>query len=169
MKLKSLLLLVFVFTYFSSNSQVYNRVVEDTDVYQRVLIGKCTKKGLNFENFGRYMKSEYKNYELDIKKINKIRKKIDGVKITIVLGTWCKDSKEQVPRFLKILDKLKFKDKDLTIIGVNSKKHAFVMSIDEYNIERVPTFIFYRKGKEMGRIIETPKKSLEKDMLKQMK
>ena len=32
------------------------------------------------------------------------------------------------------------------------------------NIERVPTFIIYRGEKEIGRIVETPKKSLERDL-----
>ncbi|MCD4773924.1 MAG: thioredoxin family protein [Bacteroidales bacterium] len=169
MKLKNLLLIVLVFAFFSSYSQIRNRVVEDVNVYQNVLIGECTKSGLIFEDFGLHMKYEYDNYQPDTNTINKVAKKIDGLKITIVLGTWCKDSKKQVPRFLKILDKLKFNEKDITIIGVNSKMHAFVMSIDQYKIEKVPTFIFYRKGKEVGRITETPKKTLEKDMLKQMK
>ena len=34
-----------------------------------------------------------------------------------------------------------------------------------YEIEYVPTFIFYREDKEIGRIIETPILSLEEDML----
>lgn len=169
MKFKSLLLIVFVFAFFSSYSQVRNRVVEDVNVYQRVLIGECTKSGLIFEDFGLHMKYEYDNYELDMKKIEKIKKKMEGLKITIVLGTWCKDSKEQVPRFFKILDELKFDEKDFTIIGVNSKMQALVIPLEDMNIERVPTFIFYRKGKEVGRITETPKKTLEKDMLKQIR
>ena len=34
------------------------------------------------------------------------------------------------------------------------------------NIEKVPTFIFYKNGIEIGRIIESPEKSIEKDFLK---
>jgi len=35
---------------------------------------------------------------------------------------------------------------------------------DNLDILKVPTIIFYLKGKEIGRIVETPVKSLEKDM-----
>jgi len=36
--------------------------------------------------------------------------------------------------------------------------------IDVYGVENVPTFIFFRNGEELGRIIEAPDKSLEEDM-----
>ena len=169
MKFRNLLILVLLFTYFYSNSQVKNKVIEDTKKHQKVLIGECTRSGLDFRDFGLHLNYEYKNYKPDKKIINKIKKKIEGVKITIVLGTWCKDSKEQMPRFLKILDEINFSDDDLTIIGVNSQMLALVMPVDDLEIKRVPTFIFYREGKEIGRIIETPKKTLEKDMLKKIR
>ena len=169
MKIKNLLLIVFAFAFFSSNAQIKNKRIEDIDKHQEVLIGECSRNGLIFMDFGHKMKFYYEKYELDVKTIAKIKKKIDGIKITIILGTWCKDSKEQVPKFLKILDELKFKDENLTIIGVDSKKQAYVLDVEKYNIERVPTFIFYKKDKEVGKIIETPKKSLEKDMLKKIR
>jgi hypothetical protein len=37
--------------------------------------------------------------------------------------------------------------------------------VEELKVERVPTFIFYRDGKEIGRIIENPKTSLIEDFL----
>ena len=33
-------------------------------------------------------------------------------------------------------------------------------------IELVPTIIFYKDGSEIGRIVETPVESMEKDLLK---
>ena len=41
----------------------------------------------------------------------------------------------------------------------NNLQHGF-------NIKRVPTFIFYKKGKEIGRYVEYARESLEKDLLK---
>ena len=34
----------------------------------------------------------------------------------------------------------------------------------DLDIELVPTFIFYRNGEELGRIVETPEDTLEKDL-----
>ena len=34
------------------------------------------------------------------------------------------------------------------------------------DIQRTPTFIFFKNGVEIGRIVETPRDSLENDILK---
>jgi hypothetical protein len=36
--------------------------------------------------------------------------------------------------------------------------------VDSLDIELVPTFIFYRKGMEIGRIVETPLQTMEEDI-----
>jgi hypothetical protein len=38
------------------------------------------------------------------------------------------------------------------------------MNVDAMQIKNVPTFIFYREGMEIGRIIEKPTNSLESDL-----
>ena len=88
--------------------------------------------------------------------------------IVIVMGSWCGDSKEQVPRFYKIMDSFDFPESNIRLLCVDKKKTAqnYEEEISDYNISFVPTFIFFRDGKELGRIIETPVESLEKDWLK---
>ena len=83
----------------------------------------------------------------------------------MVLGTWCSDSRREVPRFMKIIESLDYKIDRIRFIGVNSYKEAPVHNFDSLNIERVPTFIFYNNKIELGRIIEYPESSLERDML----
>ncbi len=97
--------------------------------------------------------------------IEKIIGNLDSLMITVVLATWCRDSREQFPRFLHITDSLKFNDQHITMIGVNRKKTSENPDISDLNIERVPTFIFYRNKNEIGRIIETLYKTLEWDFL----
>lgn len=90
----------------------------------------------------------------------------DSITITVVLGTWCPDSRREVPRFMKITDMWGFPAGKMRLIGVDIDKKA---PLDEYpalGIERVPTFIFYKNNIELGRIIETPVTSLEQDMVK---
>ena len=57
----------------------------------------------------------------------------------------------------------------LEFIGVDRLKKTHDYSIKELKIKRVPTFIFYKEGKEIGRIIESPNETLEKDFLKIVK
>jgi len=89
----------------------------------------------------------------------------ENLSIKIVMGTWCPDSRREVPRFQKLLDLCNFPKDEVTYIGVDNTKVAPVGEYDKLGIERVPTFIFMINKIEAGRIIENPVTSLEQDML----
>jgi thiol-disulfide isomerase/thioredoxin len=108
----------------------------------------------------------YDAYQPDLEvlgKLSKINK--DHLSIKIVMGTWCPDSRREVPRFIKILDLWGFPIENVTFIGVDNTKIAPVGDYEELKIERVPTFIILENKVEKGRIIENPVTSLEQDML----
>jgi hypothetical protein len=92
-----------------------------------------------------------------------------GLRITIVLGTWCPDSRREVPRFMKIVNIWGYPKDKLHMIGVDIDKVAPLGDFSLLGIQRVPTFIFYENNIEVGRIIEVPVTSLEQDMLKILK
>ena len=87
----------------------------------------------------------------------------EGLRITVVMGTWCPDSRREVPRFMKIMELWGFPESDIRFIGVDINKIAPLGDFPLLAIERVPTFIFYRNNVEAGRIIEVPVTSLEQD------
>jgi thiol-disulfide isomerase/thioredoxin len=89
----------------------------------------------------------------------------ENLSIKIVMGTWCPDSRREVPRFMKILDLWGFPSEKVTIIGVDNTKIAPIGDYEKLGIERVPTFIILENKIESGRIIENPVTSLEQDML----
>ncbi len=89
----------------------------------------------------------------------------EGLTIKIVMGTWCPDSRREVPRFMKVLDAWEFPSGKLTFIGVDNGKLSPVGEYEQLEIQRVPTFIFYKNNIEAGRIIENPVTSLEQDMV----
>ncbi len=91
------------------------------------------------------------------------------LKIKVVMGTWCSDSKTHVPHFFRILDYWHVKPQ-ITVYFVDRSKILKTKGYKKMNIERVPTFIFYNnKNVEMGRIVEQPNSTLEKDMLQILK
>jgi len=145
--------------------QELNMTVMDTVLHRQVLVGYATREALQTGEFAPYYTKEYSAYRPDSVIIHELDGYIHPYTFTIVMGTWCSDSREQVPRFYKILDELVVKDGRITLIAVNRSKKAGPVDISALNIERVPTFIIYKDGKEDGRIIETPVKSLEKDLL----
>ncbi len=108
----------------------------------------------------------FDEYNADSVVLGKLRETLpDGLSIKVVLGTWCPDSRREVPRFMKITGLLGVDQADMTFIGVDDAKISPVGEYEELGIERVPTFIFYKNNVEAGRIIENPVSSLEQDML----
>ena len=85
------------------------------------------------------------------------------------MGTWCSDSHEQVPRFFKVMDEAGYPADNVRIICVDREKKDGSEDVDSLNIELVPTFIFYKEGIELGRIVETPKQTMEEDIFEILK
>lgn len=114
---------------------------------------------------GWYIKG-YDEYQFSSEVINKLQDiSKDNLTIKIVMGTWCPDSRREVPRFMRILDIWKFPVSMVTFIGVDNAKSSPVGEYDKLDIQRVPTFIIYKNNIEAGRIIENPTTSLEQDMV----
>ncbi len=139
-------------------------MVVDEKSGKTMVVGVCDRTVFADTNFSWWYDSEYNNYEVNNDSITGLKEKLENVTIDIVFGSWCSDSRREVPRFLKILDDLKFDYKNLSMIAVNRKKEAEGTKVKELDIKLVPTFIFYREGKEIGRIIETPVGTLEGDL-----
>jgi len=99
----------------------------------------------------------------NLKKLN-----TKDVSIDIFFGSWCGDSKREVPRFLKLLDELSFPSQRIRIIGLGGSDSLYKQSPQHEdankNIFRVPVFVLYRNGVEINRINEYPVYSLEKDL-----
>jgi len=162
-----LLLVGSLFVAVSGYTQEMNKVYNDPKLDKEVLIGYCDMDGLTKGDFGVYFKEEYKLYEAEAIVIKKIKSIVSNghYEILTVFGDWCSDSQYQVPCFYKVLDDIDFPENMTKLIAVDRSKSAQDLDISEYDIQRVPTFIVYYKGQEIGRIIETPQKTLEKDLL----
>jgi len=146
-------------------SQELNTTTIDSKSNKEILIGECNREGLISGEFGLLYREYYPIYHPKKDVISSLKKHRDGLSILIILGTWCSDSKEQVPKFLKVLDKIKFDGANLQMIAVDRDKQGGDADVSRYDVLRVPTFIFLRNGREIGRIIETPVRTLEEDML----
>lgn len=89
-----------------------------------------------------------------------------GADVTVFLGTWCGDSRREVPRLWRALDEtggmVPF---TIHYIGVDREKKEPSARVKEDDILYVPTFIVRREGREVGRIVETSPHGVEKDLL----
>jgi len=148
-------------------AQKLNHKIPDPKKDRELLVGYCNREGFKTiqSNFDSAYQAEYHVYQPDKLILRQLSGNLKGVKITIIMGTWCGDSREWIPRFYKIMDQAGFNYRHLTLICVDRDKKAPVAELAELKPDRVPTYIFYRKKKEIGRIIEVPSGLLEKNML----
>lgn len=108
---------------------------------------------------------EASDYVSNNEVVQALRPMLKDKHITIVWGTWCGDSRLHVPHFYKLLKDAEFPEEQITLIEVERDKKVPPGAADHLNIERVPTFIIFEADKELGRIVEQPEETLEKDLL----
>jgi hypothetical protein len=160
----------YMFLSFSFASFIFGQTADTLSSEQAVnedmLIGDCVREDFQDTSFAKWFDPEYSEYRVDTASADSLADAINNIDIVIVLGTWCSDSHREIPRFIKILDYLKYPSEKLTMKCVDRKFKTLSSDIDIYRVEAVPSIIFYEEGKELGRIIEVPDESLEKDMIK---
>ncbi|QOW09968.1 thioredoxin [Kaistella flava (ex Peng et al. 2021)] len=149
-----------------SQKVVVNREVNHTKD-GKMLLGHQTKDQLLKEPYSEWFVKEHDEYSIDQKAIAELKKeKLNSYNITLVMGTWCEDSHREVPRLFKILEAVGYPETKLTMIAVNRQKEAPNGEEGPLNIQRVPTIIVQKYGKEIGRIIESPSTGyLERDLV----
>ncbi|MFZ1529467.1 MAG: hypothetical protein WAT19_11975 [Ferruginibacter sp.] len=135
----------------------------------RVLYGKITTDSLLQKPFESWYSKNYNSYSCNTSVKASLQKSLfRDVSIEVFFGSWCGDSRRELPRFIKLLDETGFDKFKLKIIAVGGSDSLYKQSpLNEQagkGIYRVPTFIFYKQGKEIGRINEFPAVSLERDM-----
>ena len=133
------------------------------------LLGRIDKSGLESDNYKTWFSKNYEDYDLNEALIKQFASELKEYDITLFMGTWCGDSKREVPRFYKILEACNFPMEQLTVVALSRQPNMYKQSPQHeeagLNIHRVPTFIFYKDGKEVNRIVEKPVESLEEDIL----
>jgi thiol-disulfide isomerase/thioredoxin len=91
-----------------------------------------------------------------------------GDRVEVYMGTWCDDSAREVPKFLRISDDLKSQfgvELPVTFVAVDRSKQQPAELLKGKSVDKVATFIYYRDGQELGRIVERPTGLFEDDLL----
>ena len=135
------------------------------------ILGTCSLSDLNKAPYAEWFQTGYQSYQSNTEIIRQIKNtNLSGVSLKVVFGTWCGDSKREVPRMAKIWNDVSIPESRLELIGVSDSSAFYKQSPTHeeqgLNVYRVPTFIVYQKGKEIGRINEFAVESLERDLFK---
>lgn len=130
-----------------------------------VLIGKKDIDAIKKPPYTKWYMENHR-YTFDQSKMSALKTALEGKTITIFMGTWCEDSRTQVPPVLSILEAISFDKSKITLIAMSRDKDTPENLEAGKNIEYVPTIIVYNNNVEMGRIVEYPMETLEADLLK---
>ncbi|AWX43905.1 hypothetical protein HME9304_00903 [Flagellimonas maritima] len=165
--MKSKIIIVFCIWTTLTFSQEFNKEITLENA-SKFMVGKINRKGLQAEPYNSWFNQGYGNYEVDYALVKMFKKRLAKHHVKLFLGTWCGDSKREVPRIIKILDAAKFPMEQLEIIALDRRKEYYKKSAtgeeEGLNIIKVPTMVFFKNRKEVNRIVESPIESLEEDM-----
>ena len=158
--MKKLLFVIFLCSFLLVNAQEKSNINGN-------LIGYLKKSDFLNGKYKDWFSKNYDAYTADPKTIHKIKKKLNNISIKSFIGSWCHDSKRELPRFYKIMELAGFNlENDFKMSGITIGKKTPTNLQKGFAIKHTPTFIFFRDGKEIGRFVEHSKKTIEKDILK---
>ncbi len=131
-----------------------------------ILVGQIPVVALQKAPYKTWFEENYNEYQPDTVALGAL-KQLDksGVHIDIYMGTWCPDSREHVPHFVRVARAAGISEKQFRIFAL-PRHYGESPLVKGKNIIRVPTFIVYKKDKEAARIIEYPMESIERDLLR---
>lgn len=158
-----LILLIVQGTILSAQESKYS--IDTTRNGDKMLFGEVTEDVFRQQPFGNWFTQNYDKHPVDKGSLSKKSQKAIGkYDVTIYMGTWCGDSRKEVPIVIKSLKEAGYDMSKLKILALNQYKQARNREELGNNIHRVPTIIFSKNGKEKGRIVEHPNNSIEQDI-----
>jgi len=121
----------------------------------------------NLDNFWLYpwFKYAYRDYNPAQPTVDSLATLKDHITMVVFGGSWCGDTRDLLPKFYKTVETAQIPTYKVTLIGVDRHKHSHDGRSRKYRIKRVPTFILFYDGKEIGRVVETVNHSIGSDML----
>jgi hypothetical protein len=126
------------------------------------LVGHVTRADL--EGYVTWKELRAQDYTPDPAAVTTIAERSGGTSVLAIVATWCRDSRREVPRFFKIADQAKYPLDRVTLVAVDRTKKDAEGLTEKHGITRVPTFVLFRNGQEIGRVTEKAQTTLENDI-----
>lgn len=108
----------------------------------------------------------FRAYHPDLKLIGKLKKYTDSLEVQVIGGNWCSDTRRELPRLCKVLYYAGLSTDKMGYYKVDKEKKPLNNDFAKtYTFSFIPTIVVYYKGKEMGKIVEVTRYSMEQDLL----
>ncbi len=108
------------------------------------------------------------NYSPPEWKLRQFRKLVKARNADFVIfgGSWCPDSKVQLPVLFRLFNLASIPARRQQLYGVDTNAKEPTHTADRFNVSRVPSVIILSNGKEIGRIAEFPRPNWEDDLMR---
>jgi thiol-disulfide isomerase/thioredoxin len=129
-----------------------------------MVLGECSwedwQKGAKWDDYSA------SDYLPDSAAVQRLATLAANPEITFLVfgASWCGDSRDGIPKIYKVFRAAKIEPKRAMLYGVNRQKREQTGMAEKFQIKRVPTLIVLKGNKEIGRIVEVPMLSWEKDL-----
>lgn len=131
------------------------------------LIGEFDLAVLETDTLYKWYHESYESAELAFTQTD-WKENLRDTEVEIYLGTWCGDSKNWVPKFVRMWKELGLEKDQLKFIALygsgDNYKQGPQGEEKGKQIHRVPTFIFKKDNAEYARIVESPQTDLITDL-----
>jgi hypothetical protein len=149
----------------AAQAQIRYDVLNDEQGGGLIFKGNCTFDDLQEEASFDWFNAGYNDYNPDPAAIEVLKKKLPSCQIVIFMGTWCDDTHNVLPKLYKTL-LLSHCFTNYKMYGVDRDKKSKEGENETYKVVNVPTIIVLKGKQEVGRIVESPRESVEKDLAK---
>jgi len=132
--------------------------------------GLFSRKDMEGEPTFSWLPTGIEEYTPDAAAVSYLQKNLPRYRLLIFMGTWCGDTKDLLPKLLKVLQQANIATDDLMMVGMDRQKttitHEGKRLVRKYKAKSLPTFVVTdSNGEEVGRIVESADKSVEEDLV----
>lgn len=143
---------------FSFAQNQYQVLVEKPN--EKSFVGIISREVIQSDTSFKWYATYMKGYTPNAAALEGLMKNKDSIQLLTFMGTWCEDSHFIIPKFYSLLDAAGFSQDRVTLIGVDRNKKTLSHLSEALNVDKVPTIIVLKHGKEIGRVVEFGKYGL---------
>lgn len=139
---------------FNTTAQVQYETSNDPQNGLKTLKGILSIDVLKNDSAFAWMRNDISWYKPNAAAVSVMKEVKDTVQLMVFIGTWCEDSHIVFPQLLKLLNEAGFNYNRLTVIGVDRKKTTLGSLCEALGVNKAPTIVVMKGGKEIGRVEE---------------
>lgn len=162
--MKSLFVAFLIMLACTAQAQKPYAISKDEETGGLVFKGPITLADLNGEPSFKWMKKGMEGYEPDANAVTYLTKALRPYTLIVLMGTWCDDSQNLIPKLAKVLQAAKFPMQQMAMWGVDRAKQTGGIENKTFELKKVPTIIVFKGNREVGRIVESVNRSVEIDL-----